>query len=152
MDTQDKEEALASLAALGPAEIDREFLPYLSRTNRLPFAATQQCCVGHLEYKNPHLRPPSENTGRWGYLQLLLAQDAAEWLMAVADGWDWLWVEGSQFWLKGAEEPGMTARGSVQIAFAWDARHWPQAAEEVCHALEEYQQQRFVEETRTEDS
>jgi hypothetical protein len=149
MDTQDKQAALASLTS---DQIDKEFLPYLDRINQLPFAATKQCCVGHLEYKNPHLRLPSESTGRWGYVQLLLAQDAAEWLMTVADGWEWLWVEGSQFWLEGAEEPGMTERGSIQIAFAWDARHWPQAAEDICHALEEYQQQRCAEEVQPEGS
>jgi hypothetical protein len=97
MDTQDKQ---AALTTLDSAEIDEAFIPYLERINQLPFAATKQCCVGHLEYKNPNLSRPAGNTGRWGYLQLLVAQEAAEWLMTVADRWEWLWVEGSQFWLE----------------------------------------------------
>ena len=149
MDTQDKQAALAALASLAPDQIDKEFLPYLDRINRLPFAATEQCCVGHLEYTNQCVRLPSGSTGRWGYLQLLLAQDVAEWLMTVADGWDWLWVEGSQFWLEGAGEPGLTERGSIQISLAWDARHWPQPAEDICRALEEYERQRSVKEDET---
>jgi hypothetical protein len=72
--------------------------------------------------------------------------------MTVADGWGWLWVDGSLFWLPGTEEPGMTERGSIQIAFAWDARCWPESAEDICAALEEYQQQRSVEEVQTEGS
>ncbi len=148
MDTQDKQEALADFIA---AEIDEAFIPYLERINQLPFAATKQCCVGHLEYKNPDLSLPAGNTGRWGYLQLLVAQDAAEWLMTVADCWEWLWVEGSQFWLEGAEEPGMTERGSIQIAFAWDARHWPQPAEDIYRALKSYQESRSVEQLAQED-
>jgi hypothetical protein len=86
MDKQDKRAALGFLVG---EEIDQEFLPYLNRINQLPFAGTKQCCVGHLEYKNPHLRLPSCNTGRWRYLELLVAQDAAEWLMKVVDGWEW---------------------------------------------------------------
>lgn len=119
MDNQDKQEALDSFVS---EEIDQEFLPYLHRINRLPFAATMQCCVGHEQYKNPQIRPPSTKTGHWGYLLLRLAQDVAFWLMTVVDRWDWLWIEGSQFWIEGAQEPQMTERGSIQIAFAWDAR------------------------------
>jgi hypothetical protein len=137
MDTQDKQAALASLES---AEIDEEFLPYLERINQLQFVATEQCCVGHLEYKIPHHYWPRGNTGRWGYLQLLVTQEAADWLMTMVDCWEWLWVEGSQLWLEGAGKPGITERGSIQIAFAWDARYWPQAAEDICHALDSFRE------------
>ena len=142
MDPQDKQTALASI---GSEEIDKAFLPYLDRINKLHFAVSKQCCMGHMEYKNPHLPPPRGNTGRWGYVQLLVTQEAAEWLMTVADGWMWLWVEGSQFWLEGAEEPGITERGSIQIAFAWDSQFWPQPAEEICGALETFHQRGWEE-------
>ena len=137
MDPQEKQTALA---CLGLAKIDREFVPYLDRINRLSFAVTEQCCVGHMEYKNPHLRQPSEGTGRWGYLQLLVEFEVAEWLTTVADGWTWLWVDGSKFWMEGAAEPAMTGRGSIEIAFAWDVCHWPEPAEGICRALESYEQ------------
>jgi hypothetical protein len=45
----------------------------------------------------------------------------------------------------------MTERGSIQIAVAWDARHWPKAAEDICHALEVYQEQRSAEGLGAED-
>jgi hypothetical protein len=135
----DKQERVETLASIAEGNIDRDFLPYLDRLNNLPFVATQQCCIGHMEYKNPHLAPPRNNTGRWGYLQMLTTQEAAESLMPLTDSWDWLWIAGSQFWLDGASEPGITECGSIQIAFAWDSQFWPKPALDICRAMEAIQ-------------
>jgi hypothetical protein len=135
----DQEDKRLTLDTLKPEEIDPEFLPYLERINRLPFVVTKQCCIGHMEYKTEGQYLPPDGSGRWGYLELLLHDDAATWLHEGRIGdWEWLWVAGSQLWVEGAGMPGITDSGSFDIVFAWDAKHWPKPAEDICEALEEF--------------
>lgn len=126
------------VSRLDPAAIDPEFLPFLERINRLPFCATVQCCIGHMKYEGQFETQPPGSSGRWGYLQLFVSFEAAEWLMERIDSWDWLWVPCSQLWIEDAMTPGITDNGSFEITFAWDAQDWPRCAEDICAALEEY--------------
>jgi hypothetical protein len=137
----DKEDKRLVMRTFEPAEIDAEFLPYLYRINRLPFVVSEQCCIGHIEYSMETQYRPRDESGQWGYLQLLMCFDTAKWLHEhrVAH-WDWLWVIGSQMWDDRAESPGITDRGSVRLTFAWDAQYWPKPSEDICAALEEFGQ------------
>jgi hypothetical protein len=133
-------------------EIDTQFLPYLDRINALPFVASSQCCVGHVHYtmsgkrgapRIPKRDLPVWHTGRWGYLHMAVTVDVHEFLHETArrDGWEsWLWIQGSQLWAKGAKTPCLCAEdeGWAMIAFAWDAKHWPQPIEDIASAVERY--------------
>ena len=135
MDAHDREEALKSLDR---GTIDRVFLPYLDRINACPLVASQQCCIGHMKYEGQFTERPDNESERWGYLQLLMNGELAEWLVEQSSGWPWLWIPCSQLWVEGALTPGMTDNGSVLLTFAWDAPHWPQPAEDICSAIERY--------------
>jgi hypothetical protein len=126
------------LKSFNPHEIDVEFLPYLARINGLSLAASMQCCSGHVEYK-PIVAATAEHPGRWGYLQLLLDLDLAEWLEEIIRDCDWLLLERSQTWdEQAAIAPGVTENESYVLTFAWDASQWPRPAEEICRFIEEY--------------
>lgn len=136
----DDEDRAAALDGFNPDQVDAEFLPYLDEINSFAFVVTAQCCAGHLDYEDyaiPMDLRPSLST-RWGYLQLLLTFEAAEWLCETARDWPWLWVEGSQAWIDGAALPGTTENGSCVLAFAWDAREWPACIEDVVAALRSF--------------
>ena len=117
MDDEDKRMAMCNF---NPAEIDSEFLPYLERINRLPFVVSEQCYAGHIKYTMDAQYRPENESGQWGYLQLMMYHDTAVWLHEHRIGdWGWLWAMGSQMWDDLAEEPAMTERGSVRLTFAW---------------------------------
>ncbi len=134
----DAEDRKAALSSFDPDEIDVEFLPFLERINRLPHAVSMQCCLGHVEYK-PIGAQTAGQSGRWGYLQLLLDLDLAEWLAEIIRDCDWLLLERSQTWdAQAGIAPGVTENESYVLTFAWDASQWPRPAEEICRFIEEY--------------
>ncbi len=129
--------------------VDTQLLPFIDRVNALPYALTIQCCTGHMPYrlagrKVPPKHLPRRSSGRWGYLQLAIPYDVAKWTHEIArrDNWEeWIWVYGSQIYAVGARtvERFTDIDGVwVSICFAWDAKHWPRPAEDVCLALETY--------------
>lgn len=121
-----------------PAQVDPEFIPYLERINAKPFAATVQCCAGHMEYPHPSL-VPVRSTEHWGYLQILMTGPSATWLSQEVLGREWLIDDLSKMWgEKAGEMPGYTERCNFIIAFAWDASAWPTPAEEICELLDKY--------------
>ena len=147
----DREERDAALSGLKPEEIDPEFLPYLERINRLPYVVTTQCCVGHMPYEAPS-GEAVDASARWGYLQLLLDQDAADWLNEHVVECGWVLLEESQLWTMynmGDREfgrlPEVSEKGSVVLTPAWDASSWPEPAEDVCAILESYPGDRLAE-------
>jgi hypothetical protein len=135
MDAHDRQEALRTLDR---AAIDQEFLPYLDRINACPLVASQQCCIGHMKYEGQFTEQPENQSGRWGYLQLLMNGQLAEWLMEQSSEWHWLWIPCSQLWAERALTPGMTDNDSILLTFAWDAAHWSQPAEDICGAIERF--------------
>ena len=135
LDPDDRAEAIRNFSE---EDVDSDFLPYLNRINDLPYAVTVQSCIGHLPYRVPDEYRPSKNTGIWGYLQLMLTENAAEWLSEVAN-WEWLWLEGSAiFHCDQADLPGLMPNGSILLAFAWDAHYWPKPAIDIESALYRY--------------
>lgn len=140
-----QEDRDAALNTINPQEIDTDFLPYLERINRLPYVATQQCCVGHMPYP-PEVGDPADSSARWGYLQLLLDAEVAEWLNERVTTCEWIVIELSQLWPVYVRDqgpgqvPGITENGSIALTVAWDALSWPAPAEEVCEMLEEYEE------------
>ena len=84
---EDRRDALEHLDV---AKVDADFIPYVERINRLPFVVTHQCCVGHMAYEDALGEPPENHSAAWGYLQLLVTPEAAEWLTERARAWSWL--------------------------------------------------------------
>lgn len=128
-----------TLNTLDRDQVDADFLPFLDKINNFSFVVTKQCCVGHMEYKEPFSEGPLGSAGRWGYLQLLAEESLAMWLMEQIDQWPWLWIPCSQLWVEGAMTPGVTEEGSFEITFAWDAQNWPQPAHDILTAIEAFQ-------------
>ena len=78
----------------------RSFCPTLERINRLPFVVSEQCCAGHIKYTMDAQYRPENESGQWGYLQLMMYHDTAVWLHEHRIGdWGWLWARGSQMWM-----------------------------------------------------
>ena len=135
---------LKILAKADRTKIDPEFLPYLDKINQLGHVVSDQCCIGHCSYPQgiPKAELPPKATKRWGYLSLnmTLASGSRIHEGGLLDRWekDWLWVVGSQLFLKRAQEPQLLSGvpGWGRIAFAWDAKHWPKPAEDITEALE----------------
>lgn len=131
----DEEDRANAMAGFSEDVIDSDFLPFLREINSLPFVASVQCCIGHLDYnKIPAEVLPSNRTTGWGYLQLMTTLDAATWISEHAD-WDWLWNENSQLFSDGTGCPETTGNGSFLIAFAWDASAWPAPALDIVELL-----------------
>src|SRR5437764_4436012 len=90
LDPDDRREAMDQFS---PDLIDPDFLPHLACINALPFVVSVQCCIGHMSYDKwlglPEDRPV-DHSATWGYLQLRLTLEAAEWISREAC-WDWLW-------------------------------------------------------------
>jgi hypothetical protein len=140
MDDGDRDAALDTFNA---EEIDAEFLPFLERINRLAHAVSVQCCSGHMDYTRIDHQAP-ECLGKWGYLQLRLDLDLADWLSERIVDCDWLLLERSQMWDERAwQVPGVTERESYQLTFAWDSQEWPRPIEEICRYLEQYHESGF---------
>lgn len=128
--------------SFNPADVDREFIPYLERINSKPFAASIQCCVGHLKYEFPS-DAPANHTGHWGYLQLLMTGPSAVWLCQEVHGSGWLVLPLSKMWpdkngKKAGKMPTYTSKCNFIIAFAWDASAWPTPVDEICSLLDRY--------------
>jgi hypothetical protein len=138
MNVMDLQDRRATLATLDRAAVDPEFLPYLDRLNVCPWLATQQCCIGHMKYEGQFSKSPEDGSGRWGYLSMMMSQQLATGLAKICDQWSWLWIPCSQLPIDGAVAPGMTKKGSVVLTFAWEAKHWPQPAEDLCGVIEEF--------------
>jgi hypothetical protein len=135
MDEGDRRAALTTFSA---KQIDADFLPFLERINRLPHAVSEQCCSGHMEYQ-PIKGQVDGRCARWGYLQLCLDLDLADWLSDRILDCGWLLLERSQLWDERAGRvPGITEAGSYQLTFAWDAGEWPKPIDEICGFIEEY--------------
>ena len=126
------------MADYNPEEIDPEFLLYLNRINKYNFVDSLQCCSGHMEYE----RSPDEGlerSGKWGYLQLLMDIDFAEWLNETIRYCNWLLLDMSQLWDDRAWKlPGVTEDERFVLTFAWDSSSWPTPAEEICELIEKY--------------
>jgi len=144
------------------SDIDSEFIPYINRINKLQCVVTCQCCIGHVPYNETKLLEYSENkppkfgtnvsieqrpkdaTDHWGYIALYVTEDMIE-LLAERFNFlkqsDWFWGHGSKVWYGYADTMDyglftVSDNGSAHIVFAWDAKHWPQPAEDITKALE----------------
>lgn len=128
-------------------ELDPEFIPYIQKINRLEAVISCQSCIGHMPYKGLlgpppcHLNstlvevdPPKEHSDHWGYLLLYMTPDVFQFLndhYSDLRNKNWFWG-GASNW----DHPAITPNGSFMVAFAWDARHWPQPAKDITEALE----------------
>ena len=144
-DELDASDRKATVGQVWPDPIDVEFLPFINRINLLPFVTSVQSCIGHVNYDKfeiPEDERPLGASEKYGYLQLMLTLEAAHWLCQRAVKWHWLWVGGSQLFIDGASNPGVTDNESYYLTFAWDASHWPLPATDITERLEEFYVQR----------
>ncbi len=86
-----------------------------------------------------------ESSGKWGYLQLLMDIDFAEWMNETVRYCDWLLLDMSQLWDDRAWKlPGVTEDERFVLMFAWDSSSWPKSAEEICELIEHYHKHTLV--------
>ena len=142
MKALEADERLSHAPRYNPGDVDPEFIPFLERINAKPFAASVQCCASHCKYAFPS-DAPADQTGHWGYLQLLMTGPSAVWLSQQIHGRAWLILSLSQMWpssnaAKAGKMPKYTLKCNLEVAFAWDAREWPAAIEEICSLLDQY--------------
>jgi hypothetical protein len=100
-------------------EIDKEFIPYLEKLNKLPFVCTTQCCTGH--------EPDSENTCHIDFRTSLDFEEVFRVTAPIVDDVELnvhLQVMGQEM---------MMPRYCFWI---YSSKHWKEAVEKLIEALE----------------
>jgi hypothetical protein len=139
--------------------LDIEIIPYLDRLlESFRTVVPVQSCIGHMVYEGAQpykgvdsskkitkwaTRPEvlTDKIGNWGYLALYCRDFVLEREFAASniDKSDWLLEPLSTLWIMEkwniCEPLARTQHGTARIGFAWEAKHWPQPAEDICKIL-----------------
>jgi len=96
-----------------------------------------------MEYK-PLPGEELKSPGKWGYIQLLMDSDFAEWMNETVRYCDWLLLDMSQLWDdKAWKLPGVTEDERFVLTFAWDSSSWPWSVEDIYQLIKDYHKQQL---------